>query len=103
MGRNFPFYFFFSFPSSWLLGALPKALEDFVPKRIYESQQGQLKFELVSTLDPPLTSIPQCLPLSFYGDSLLLRDVASDENSSCWGRQSAWRCALPHGILPFCI
>lgn len=48
-------FFFFSFPFCWLLGAhSPRALPSCAPKGIYDSQQGRLKFELVSIQNPSL-------------------------------------------------
>lgn len=44
---------FFPFPFCWLIGAHSlRALESCAPKGIYDSQQGQLTFELMSTQSP---------------------------------------------------
>lgn len=51
-----------------------RALESCAPKGIYDSQQGQLKFELVSTQDPPWCHGPMYL---VYGAPLLPKDVGS--------------------------
>lgn len=68
-------FFSFSFPVCWLVGAYSlRALESCVPKGIYEGQQGQRKFELVSTQDPSGRHWPLSL---VYGAPLLTKDAGS--------------------------
>lgn len=68
-------FFSFSSPVCWLVGAYClRALESCVPKGICEGQQGQRKFELVSTQDPSGRHWPLSL---VYGARLLTKDAGS--------------------------